>query len=125
MSADLSELLAFGRHVATVVERITPSLSKAVELGARHIQSDARRRFDELTDGPFLPHYPKAITFEMHGRLAAEVGPDSSKPQGGMGRGIEFGSARTGPTPHMLPAADDEEPRFGDQVALVFWRGLR
>jgi hypothetical protein len=125
VAADLSELLAYGRHVASVVERTTPSLTKVVELGARHIQQGAQQRFDELTDGPFLPHYPKAITFDMLGRFAAEVGPDASKPQGGMGRGIEFGSSNTGPIPHMLPAADDEEGRFGDQVALIVERALR
>jgi len=124
-TADLSELLAYGRHVATVIERTTPSFTKVVELSARHIQTGARQRFDELTSGNHLPHYPKAITYDMHGPLAAEIGPDSSKPQGGMGRGIEFGSSNTGPIPHMLPAADDEELRLGEQAGAVFARGLR
>lgn len=125
MNADVSELLAYAHHIATAVDRTRPDFTRAVELGARRIQVGARQRIDELTAGVYLPHYPKSIGFDMDGPYAAEVGPDASKPQGGMGRGIEFGSAHTGPKPHMLPAADDEDAGFGNQVGAVFARGLR
>lgn len=60
-----------------------------------------------------LPHYARAIDYDLAaGGLSAVVGPNPNKIQGAFGRGVEFGSARTGPIPHMLPAADDQWPLF-------------
>lgn len=63
------------------------------------------------TSGEHGKHYPNSITSETRVALGihVETGPDSSMPQGGMGRGFEFGS-RNQP-PHLdgaraLPAAE-------------------
>lgn len=63
------------------------------------------------TSGKHGKHYPSSITSETKVALGIHVvtGPESSKPQGGMGRGFEFGS-RNQP-PHLdgaraLPAAE-------------------
>lgn len=60
-----------------------------------------------------LPHYARSIDYDLTaGGLSADVGPNPSKIQGAFGRGVEFGSSRAGPIPHMLPAADDQWPLF-------------
>lgn len=63
------------------------------------------------TSGKHGKHYPKSITAEMKigTSITAEIGPESSKPQGRMGRGFEFGSKNQ--PPHLdgaraLPAAE-------------------
>jgi hypothetical protein len=42
-------------------------------------------------------HYPSSITTEKVGDSEWEVGPDSALPQGGMGRGFEWGSVNQPP----------------------------
>jgi hypothetical protein len=125
MAANTSQLAAYARHVGAAVDRAEPELTTLVAQGATTGAAAARSLIGALTEGTFLPHYPKSIGFDMVGRLAAEFGPDSSKPQGGMGRGIEFGSATTGPKPHMLPAADIVEQGFGGLAGAVLERVLR
>ena len=71
----------------------------------------------------YLPHYPSTITHEMTrtvgGALDVEFGPESSRTQGGMGPGVEFGSANTGPRPHLFPAADDVVPQLARELAAA------
>lgn len=71
------------------------------------------------TSGEHGKHYPASITSETRVAFGihVETGPDSSMPQGGMGRGFEFGS-RNQP-PHLdgaraLPAAESRLERGAD-----------
>ena len=57
--------------------------------------------------------------------VEAEVGPEVDKLQGGMGRGVEFGSAKTAPIAHLFPALDAEIPRYEQQLARAIDRALR
>jgi hypothetical protein len=125
VSADTSELLAFAQHLDYAIERAEPQLSKVVERGAFNVKRDSIANIKAQSRGRYLKHYPKSITYEMVGDLEAEVGPDSSKMQGGMGLGVELGSAHTAPEPHLFPAADVEEPRFGKSVADIVWRSMK
>lgn len=125
MSADTSELLAFAQHLDYTIERAEPQLSKVVERGAFNVKRTAIANIRGWSTGTYLKHYPKSITYDMLDPLEAEVGPDSAKPQGGMGTGVELGSAHTAPKPHLFPAADVEEPRFGKNVADVVARSMR
>lgn len=125
MSADVSELLLYAGHLGSTLERAEPALSKVVERGAVNVKRTAIANIRSWSTGAHLKHYPKSIGYDMIGPLEAEVGPDASKPQGGMGRGVEFGSVHTPPKPHMFPAAEVEEPLFEKNVAAVFARSLR
>jgi hypothetical protein len=125
VSADTTELRAFAQHLDTAIERAEPQLSKVVERAAFNVKRDAISNIKSQSRGRYLKHYPKSITYEMLGDLEAEVGPDASKMQGGMGTGVEFGSAHTAPKPHLFPAADVEEPRFGKNVADIVARSMR
>lgn len=125
MSADVSELLAYASHVGAVIDRAEGDLSKVVERGAVNIKRDSLSILRSYSSGNYLKHYPRSMSYDMVGKLAAEIGPDSSKPQGGMGSGIEFGSVHTAPMPHLFPALDMEEPRFGKNVAGIVARYLK
>lgn len=125
MSADISEVLAYAHQVERAVADAEPELEKIVEQSATNVQRGAKRRLRSWSRGRYLKHYPRSITHEMVDELEAEVGPDASMKQGGMGRGVEFGSVHTPPAPHLLPAADEEEPKFGKRAADVLWKQLK
>jgi hypothetical protein len=81
--------------------------------GAMNIKKDAARRASGFAHAP---RYPGSIDFDMHYSLrgpAAEIGPNKSKAQGALGNLIEFGSVNNPAHPHMGPAGEAEEPKFG------------
>jgi len=125
VSADISELLAVANHLNTAVSRAEPELSRVVERGAYNVKRLAQGRLSGLSRRAYLKHYYRSIGYDMLGPLEAEVGPDPAHLQGKMGRGVEFGSAHTPPFPHLLPSADEEEPRFVDQALRVWVRSLK
>ena len=127
MSADVSELLLYAGHVGSTVDRAEPDLKKIVERGALNVKRGAVRNLRGLHRTRFrhLKHYPRSITYDILSPLEAEIGPDSSLPQGGMGRGVELGSVHTAPMPHLFPAASEEEPRVQSQALRVWTKACR
>jgi len=128
MFVDDSELQAFADQLETAADRTLDAAESVMEAGVRRIRGTARQMIRGQIRGRYLPHYPNSITHETTRETDAvvgEVGPEIGRRQGGMGRGVEFGSVHTGPRPHMLPAGDAEEPRLADQLAAVAIRVLR
>ncbi|MFE7609245.1 hypothetical protein [Streptomyces celluloflavus] len=85
---------------------------QAVEVSARRIKEDARRR---ISGHPHLPHYPHSITYDLRSSAAgpwAEIGPDKSRTQGPLGNVIEFGTRNNAPIPHIGPAFEAGVPDF-------------
>lgn len=121
----MSELLQYAAHVGSTVDRVSPELSKVVERGALNVKRESIRIFDSYSHRAHLKHYPKSMSYDMVGPLEAEIGPDSSKPQGGMGSGIEYGSIHTKPMPHLGPALDIEAPRVQKWALPILARGMR
>jgi hypothetical protein len=74
--------------------------------------ADEWRANATATSGAHGKHYPKSIDAELtfSTNLSVEVGPNSSKPQGVMGRGFEFGSANQPPHLDGLKAVDKMTP---------------
>lgn len=63
-------------------------------------------------------HYPSSITHEQVGEAATfEIGPDSALPQGGMGRGFEWGSVNQPPHNDMGQAIVKVPDRLESAVA--------
>lgn len=61
--------------------------------------------------GQHAPLYPQSIRYELlDDKLAAEIGPDKSKPQGALGNLIEYGSANNPPHNDGGRALDAEAP---------------
>jgi hypothetical protein len=80
-------------------------LITVVDEGGQHLRKSGGRHGK---------HYPASITADTmvtEGAIYADVGPDRSRRQGGMGRGFEYGSVHTGPHPDGAAAfAANVEP---------------
>jgi hypothetical protein len=65
-----------------------------------------------VTAGTHGKHYPKSIDAELtfSVNLSVEIGPNSAKKQGSMGRGFEFGSVNQPPHLDGLKAVTKMEP---------------
>jgi len=124
---DTSDLAALAARYGTTLDRVFAGLEPVVEKGALNIKTDARARVRSAITGTYLPHYPQSIDYDIDSGsdwVEAEIGPNPDMLQGGMGRGVEYGSANTGPTPHLDPAYEDEQPRFEKAAGDVLARGL-
>ncbi|MGW3854738.1 hypothetical protein [Micromonospora arida] len=98
--------------LASAAEAAPDEAEKVVKKGALNVKNGAVRRVRGLSN---LPHYPRAIGYDVTraGSVTeAIVGPDTDKLQGSLGHIVELGSVNSAPHPHMMPAADEEEPKF-------------
>lgn len=116
-SEGLKELAADLRKAADTVEERG---KRIVGQGCLQIKRDAQRTIRAASHRGYLPHYPRAISYDVTsgaGGIVGEVGPDRAKLQGGLGRILEFGTINSAPIPHLNPALEAELPRFERFVA--------
>lgn len=126
MSADITELMAYANRLEQAITTAEPDLRKITERGAFNIKRLAQARLRGISRRHYLKHYYRSLSYDLDDDgLGAEIGPAASKLQGGMGRGVEFGSVHTPPFPHLYPSLDEEEPRYLDQVSRALIRALR
>lgn len=114
-NVDTTDLDAYAGELEQVADLVMPDVERVMERGAVNVRRDARRAVRNQSTGTYLPHYPRAIGYDLireRHAVEAEVGPEVDRLQGGMGRGVEFGSMNAPPMPHLLPAAEAEEPRL-------------
>lgn len=112
---DASDVDALASDLSAAPDRLRGQVGQIVERGAFNVRRGAQRLIRGQITGRYLPHYPRAITYDIERAadvVAAEIGPESGMPQGGMGPGVEFGSANAPPLPHLIPAYEAELPRF-------------
>lgn len=108
-------------------ETVWIPIEDALERGGRWVTYEARDRLRGQITQTYLPHYGRTISSEVErsaGVASMIVGPESSKPQGGMGPGVEFGSVNTGPRPHLFDAFDARVDSIIDRASrnLGRWR---
>jgi hypothetical protein len=111
-SEGLKELAADLQKAADEVE---DRGKRIVGQGCLNIKKDAQKIIRAASMKGYLPHYPRAISYDVKssgGSIIGEVGPDRAKLQGGLGRLLEYGSQNNAPIPHLNPALDAEVPRF-------------
>lgn len=109
---DDSEVRRLAADLNKAAHRAIPEISAAVKDSAKRLEKGWRDNAAR-TAGKHGKHYPKSITADVSfglGSIEGEVGPDSSKPQGGMS--FEFGSVNQAPHLDGQQAADVEEPKF-------------
>jgi hypothetical protein len=112
------------RETAADLHRMADNAPEAVEdaldRGGRWVTLQARDLLrGQIGNSGHLVHYPRSITHEVEtspGIISMIVGPESAKPQGGMGLGVEYGSANTGPKPHLHQAFDDRVDSIVDRA---------
>lgn len=111
---DASEIYDLGDALVDVGAKAVPA--------ARQVMSDAGEAFANEwrsnateTSGEHGVHYPSSITSELALSVASvsvDVGPESARKQGGMGRGFEFGSVNQPPHLDGLRALDGMQGRL-------------
>ncbi|HEX2551114.1 MAG TPA: hypothetical protein VHK64_05935 [Nocardioidaceae bacterium] len=109
LSADLQ------KAVDTCIE----GAKKIVGQGCNNIKKDAQRIIRENSHRGYLPHYPRAISYDVAVSgyvVSGEIGPKTEKLQGGLGGLLENGSVNNAPIPHLDPALSLEEPRFAPHI---------
>jgi hypothetical protein len=115
-----------GDDFAAAAENVVNDGKKIVGQGCLNIKKDAQRIIRANSPRGYLPHYPRAIGYDVTAHAAdivGEVGPDAGKLQGGLGRIIEYGTVNNAPIPHLSPSLDAELPRF-ERFAAEFGERL-
>lgn len=103
---------------AAAPEEMSTSLFPVVKDQASGLQRTWRAAARKSA-GSHGKHYPSSITTDLmrgEGAIWADIGPDSAMPQGGMGRGFEYGSVHTPPHPDGAAAFSTSAPKFVDAV---------
>src|SRR5690606_40015477 len=99
MGIDTRDVAAFAARLRGAPDRLAAEAKRVTSRGALNVKTEAQRRVRDATSGPgrtHLPHYPRAITYDVRtGRdwVRADIGPETARLQGGMGRGVEFGKS--------------------------------
>lgn len=109
-----------GRDAGWAAANVVEQGKKVVGKGCLNVKKDAQRIVRAASHRGYLPHYPRSIGYDVTARAAditGEIGPDSNKLQGGLGRILEFGTVNNAPIPHIIPSLDAELPRFEQFVA--------
>src|SRR6266403_5384154 len=115
MGAKATGLDGLSDDLRKAVEDAIPDAKKIVGKGSLNIKKEAQRIIRAYSKRGYLPHYPRAISYEVKSSgtiVSSEIGPKSEKLQGGLGRLIENGSVNNAPIPHLSPALDLEENTF-------------
>lgn len=89
---------------------VLDGVADAFDRGGEWVTFEARDILRGQITQTYLPHYGRTISSEVlvsTSRISMIVGPESGRPQGGMGPGIEFGSSNTRPFPHLFIAFDN------------------
>ena len=115
------------RDCRSIVHQVPGDLMKTVRKGAQ-VGNVVARDYARVSSGAHGKHYPKAFTSEtkvhgLGGLYAAEYGPDSSRPQGGMS--FEGGSRNQPPHNDLAKSADLMGPVLAGEVRRLpsrwFW----
>lgn len=124
---DTRQLLDLSADLARLPARTITDVAAVTAAAALRLATTWRANAT-ITAGAHGRHYPKAITFDMAPALSmnvgAIIGPDSSMPQGGMGRGFEYGSRNQEPHLDGNHAADTEEPKYVADVTAAVLRAM-
>lgn len=101
-------------------DTVADPIEDALDRGGEWVTFQARDLLrGQIGRSGHLPHYPSAITHEVERdsrSVSMIVGPETAKPQGGMGLGVEFGSINTGPKPHLFDAFEDRVDSIIDRA---------
>lgn len=115
---DASEFYALANDMSQVGAKAIPVLRTTMAAAGQALSNEWRDNARE-TSGAHGVHYPDSIDSELVFNLtgvSVDVGPNSAKPQGSMGRGFEFGSQNQPPHLDGLRAIDGFQQRAEKMV---------
>ena len=111
---DTGELRSLVADLGKIPAATFPAVEKVVDEHGEKLRERWASNAS-ATAGDHGKHYPRSITAQIKpglGTIGVEVGPESGKPQGGMGKGFEYGSRNQPPHMDGNRAADALEPEF-------------
>lgn len=114
MDIDGSELLRLVEYFDGAEKDVARKTYPVVEQHAKELR-DQWKENAVATARRHGKHYPDAITAEqvpVADEIAWEVGPETRRKQGSMGRGFEYGSSNQPPHWDGTRASIDQEPKF-------------
>jgi hypothetical protein len=112
-SGDASEVYKLAGDLSRIGARTVPALRGVMAAGGTALENDWRDNA-RATSGDHGKYYPDSIDSELVfdlGGVSVDVGPNSAKKQGGMGKGFEFGSENQPPHLDGVRALSGIEPR--------------
>lgn len=110
---DASEVYALAADLSAMGAKSVPAMRGVMDEVGKAFAEEWRANAVE-TSGEHGKHYPNSIDSELSfgiGDISVEVGPNSAKKQGSMGRGFEFGSINQPPHLDGLRALDGMQQR--------------
>lgn len=108
---DASQVYKLAGDLAGVSAKMVPALRAGMQ-GAGEGLAERWASNARATSGEHGKHYPNSISAELTfnlGGVSVDVGPDAGMPQGGMGKGFEFGSKNQPPHLDGLRALDGSQ----------------
>lgn len=110
---DATDFYRLANDLSGITRRTAPALVGVMDEAGKSLRDEWRSNA-AATAGSHGKHYPNSITHEILpglGGIGVEAGPDTSRLQGAMGRGFEFGSRNQPPHLDGTKALADMEPR--------------
>lgn len=123
---DVSELIRLEQDLGKV-PGIAVATVTAASLASGQVLRDTWASNVAATGGSHLPHLPSAITVEQKislGSVGVEVGPETGRKQGALGKGDEYGSVNTPAHMNGHKAADTVESQFFKAVEAAAGKAL-
>lgn len=125
MSVGASEFFDLAADIEKEAVDVAPVLRTVIQVGMAEMK-DAWKQAARESSGVHGKWYPESITYEtriLATEIYGEVGPDSGKLQGSMGRGFEYGSRNQPPHLDGLrtieTAAPALEARFSTALGFL------
>lgn len=114
MGLKMRGLNEFAADLTVATEEIGPALEKVVGKGCNNMKRDAQNIIRAASHKGYLPHYPRALTYDVTRQglsVTGVFGPDAALMQGVLARVLEYGTVNSAPIPHVGPAFESEMPR--------------
>jgi hypothetical protein len=124
---DTRALVALSADLGKVPGRMTQAVTAAAEASGESLRKEWGANVRASSPEGHLKWLPDAVTAEMKfglGSIGVEVGPDTAKRQGALGKGDEYGSRNTPAHMSGHRATDVETPRFEKSLDAAMAFGL-
>jgi hypothetical protein len=125
-------IFMFAEELKTIRQRLRPALRSATSANALAVRNAARANWQAQSTGKTTSSYPRSITMSVSASASycrAEIGPErgNAEPKRQstkmLGYILEYGTAKTPPHPHLIPAWQAQEQPFiqaiGDAAMLA------
>lgn len=119
MGVNVTGLTELQDDLQHAIDDAIDETKKVVGKGSGNVKRGAQRIIRSQSPRGYLPHYPKAITYDVTASgtvVTGEIGPRKDREQGGLGPYIEEGTVNNAPVPHLAPALKLEEPEFASFI---------